>query len=61
MTTIKQDLETVREDLMKAHGRLGKYRKLDGMAQHARVIKLIRNHIYEAVETLQEFTEENFK
>ena len=61
MTTIRQDLETVREDLMKGYSRLGKYREMHSMTKHAKPLKIIREHILEGAEVLQEFIEENFK
>lgn len=61
MTTIRQDLEKTRNFLMQAYSNLGKYRKLDSMAEHAKVMKLIRDRILEDAEVLQEFTERNFK
>ncbi len=61
MATIRQDLETVREDLMKAYSRLGKYRKMHSMVKYTGQLKIIREHIHEGAEVLQEFIEENLK
>ena len=61
MSTIREDLETAREDLMRVYSRLGKYRKMDSMAEHALALKILRDRIMEDAEVLQEFTERNFK
>ena len=60
MTTIREDLEIAREDLKKVYSRLGKYRKIHGMAEHAKAMKVIRDRIMEDIEVLQEFTEKHF-
>ncbi len=61
MATIKQDLEISVEDLKRVYGRLSKYRKLDSMAKHEKVLQAIRERILEDAEVLQEFINKHFK
>lgn len=60
MTTIRQELETIEEDLKRAYSRLGRFRKMDAMVKHWKALKIIRDRLWEDIEVLREFIERNF-
>jgi hypothetical protein len=59
--TVRQELEDINNLLKEAYSRLGKFRKVLSMSKHYGSLKLIREHIYEGAEALEEFKEKHFK